>query len=272
MTAIDTARLDGHAGALHVVRWPNSSARYLAVLSHGYAEHVGRYGHVAAALREHGATVVGCDHAGHGRSDGERVSIHDLDDVVDDLHRVLEWAREGQPDLPVVLIGHSMGGTVAARYAQRFGDGLTALVLSGPLLGRWEAAEQLLELDPLPEIPIDPSTLSRDPAVGEAYAGDPLVWHGTFRRETLRALLACLERIREDGPIAGLPTLWVHGADDQLVPVGPSGEGVRALVADDERVEAVRPGARHEVFNEIDRAEVLAEVTGFLDRALAPSA
>ena len=268
MTVPETTRLNGHAGALHAARWPNPTARYLAVLSHGYGEHIGRYGHVAAALREHGATVVGLDHAGHGRSDGERVSIHDAEDVVDDLHLVIEWAREEQPDLPVVLIGHSMGGLIAARYAQRFGDVLSALVLSGPLLGRWEAAEQLLELDPLPEIPIDPATLSRDPAVGEAYAEDPLVWHGTFRRETLRALLTCLGCISEDGPVTGLPTLWIHGAEDQLVPLGPSREGARALVPDEQRSEVVRPGARHEVFNEIDRDELLAEVTRFVDGTL----
>jgi alpha-beta hydrolase superfamily lysophospholipase len=266
--APETTRRTGHGGALHVARWPNPQARYLAVLSHGYGEHLGRYEHVAAALVEHGAVVVGPDHVGHGRSEGEPVLIHDLDDVVDDLHEVIGWAREQHPDLPVVLVGHSMGGLIAARYAQRFGDELTALVLSGPVLGRWAAAEQLVDLDPIPEVPIDPATLSRDPAVGEAYADDPLVWHGTFRRETLRALLDGLADITEDGPLAGLPTLWVHGAEDELVPVDPSRAGVRALVPDEDREEDVRTGARHEVFNETDRDEVLATVTGFVDRIL----
>jgi alpha-beta hydrolase superfamily lysophospholipase len=267
--APETTTCTGHAGALHVARWPNPEARYLAVLCHGYGEHVGRYEHVADALVEHGAAVVGHDHVGHGRSEGERVLIHDFDDVVDDLHEVIDRAREQHPELPVVLVGHSMGGLIAARYAQRFGDELTALVLSGPVLGRWAAAEQLVDLDPIPEVPIDPATLSRDPAVGEAYAQDPLVWHGTFRRETLRALIDGLERVAEDGPIAGLPTLWVHGAVDELVPIDPSRAGVRALVPDDEdREEDERTGARHEVLNETDRDEVLATVTGFVDRAL----
>ena len=266
--ATETTTLNGHAGALHVARWPGRQARYLAILSHGYGEHIGRYDHVADALRDHGATVVGHDHAGHGRSEGERVLIHDFDDVVDDLHGVIGWAREEHPDLPVVLIGHSVGGMVAARYAQRFGDGLTALVVSGPVLGRYEAAELLVDLDPMPEVPIDPTTLSRDPAVGEAYAQDPLVWHGTFRRETLRAILACLETIRADRQVTGLPTLWLHGSDDQLVPIEPSRDGVRALVPDAQRSERVRTDARHEIFNEIDSDETLAEVTGFIGRVL----
>jgi alpha-beta hydrolase superfamily lysophospholipase len=202
-----TATLDGHAGALHVERWPRGDARYLAVLCHGYGEHIGRYDHVADALLEHGATLVGLDHAGHGRSEGAPVLIADYDEVVADLHHVVTWAREAEPGVPVVLVGHSMGGMIAARYAQLHGDELTALVLSGPVLGRWEAADQLLALDPIPEVPIDPTTLSRDPAVGEAYAADPLVWHGSFQRTTLEALRTCLGRIEEGGEAADLPTL-----------------------------------------------------------------
>jgi alpha-beta hydrolase superfamily lysophospholipase len=264
----ETTTLDGHAGALHVASWPNPEARYLAVLCHGYGEHIRRYDHVAAALRDHGATVVGHDHCGHGRSEGDPVLVHDFEDVVDDLHRVITAAREDHPDLPVVLIGHSMGGMIAARYAQRHGDELSALVLSGPVIGRWEAAEQLVAADPIPEVPIDPDTLSRDPAVGKAYAEDPLVWHGSFRRETLQALLDCLDRIEGAGPVAGLPTLWVHGSDDRLVPIEPSSAGVRALVPDELRTEEVRTDARHEVFNETDADDVLARVAEFVDQHL----
>lgn len=263
-----TTTLTGHAGELHVVRWPNADARALAVLVHGYGEHIGRYGHVADALHGHGATVVGHDHVGHGRSAGERVLLEDVEPVVDDLHRVVAWARSDRPDLPLVLIGHSMGGMLAVRYAQRHGGQLAALVLSGPVLGSWEAAGQLLATDPIPDVPIDPAVLSRDPAVGEAYAQDPLVWHGPFRRKTLQALVDGLDRIARAGRIPDLPTLWVHGSDDQLVPIGPSREAIRELVPDEHRTEVVRRGARHEVFNELDRDEVLAEVTGFIDRVL----
>ena len=97
-------------------------------------------------------------------------------------------ARADHPGLPVVLVGHSMGGLIAARFAQRYLDELAALVLSGPVVGGNPAFEMLLEMDPIPEIPIDPAILSRDPAVGAAYAADPLVYHGPFHKATLRAL------------------------------------------------------------------------------------
>lgn len=265
MTSARTETIAGTTGTLHVATWePSEPPRCLAVLVHGYGEHLGRYEHVAAHLTAHGAVVTGPDHLGHGRSDGERVLIADLEDVVADLGRVVALARERHPDLPLVMIGHSMGGLIAARYAQQAGEDLTALVLSGPVLGRWEAAELLLAAPEIPEVPIDPDTLSRDPAVGAAYVADPLVWHGTFRRETLEALVAALAKVTESGPVASLPVLWIHGEDDQLVPVGPTRDGVAALVPAEQLTADVRAGARHEVLNETDREAVLAEITTFL--------
>jgi alpha-beta hydrolase superfamily lysophospholipase len=255
----------GHAGDLVARTWARPDARYVALLCHGYGEHIGRYEHVAGALVRHGAVVHGVDHAGHGRSAGERVLIHDYEQVVADFHELA--ARTREPDLPTVLIGHSMGGMIAARYAQRYGSELGALVLSGPVLGRWDAASNLLTLDEIPDTPIDPDTLSRDPAVGTAYAADPLVWHGRFARPTLEALVGCLDRIRADGPVGDLPTLWVHGAEDQLVPIDGTREGIECLRGS-RFEERTYPAARHEVFNETNRDEVLAEVTAFIDRAL----
>ena len=110
--------------------------------------------------------------------------------------------KERHPGLPLVLVGHSMGGMIGARYAQRHGDELSGLVLSGPVLGTWTAATDMLALDEIPDDPLDVSTLSRDPAVGEVYAADELVWHGPFKRTTLEALDAGLRTIN-DGPKLG---------------------------------------------------------------------
>ncbi|MDQ4084559.1 MAG: lysophospholipase [Actinomycetota bacterium] len=258
---------DGYHGRRAARTWPSPDARYVALLCHGYGEHIGRYEHVAEALVEHGAVVHGVDHVGHGRSDGERVLIEDCEPVVGDLHLLAEHATERDPGLPVVLIGHSMGGMLAARYAQRYGDTLAALVLSGPVLGRWDAASSLLAMEEIPDTPIDPDTLSRDPTVGKAYVDDPLVWHGRFRRTTLEALARCLGTISNSGPLGALPTLWVHGEDDQLVPIVGTRTGIEELRGSD-FTERTYPEARHEVFNETNRDEVLHDVLRFVDRAL----
>ncbi|WP_432185561.1 lysophospholipase [Streptomyces tendae] len=260
--------LTGTRGRIAVREWPGGRPRYVALLVHGYGEHTGRYEEVAGVLNGHGAAVYAPDHAGHGRSDGERVVVEDFEDVVTDVHAVAELARAAHPELPVVMIGHSMGGLIAARYAQRHPGELTALVLSGPVIGDWELPRRLLALEEIPDTPISPASLSRDPSVGAAYAADPLVWHGPMKRPTLEAFVRTLATVAQGGDVGRLPLLWVHGDDDRLVPLPGSRVGVEPLSGGD-LTERIYPGARHEVFNETNRAEVFADVTRFLDGVLA---
>ncbi|WP_447005485.1 alpha/beta fold hydrolase [Saccharothrix isguenensis] len=255
------SNVPGHAGELAVRTWPNLDARWLAVLVHGYGEHSGRYGHVAEALVEAGALVVAADHVGHGRSEGERALITDFDGVVADVGATVSSAAS---DLPTVLVGHAEGGLVAARYAQR--NPLSALVLSAPVLGTWQGLD-LLGRAEVPDVPLDPDLLSRDPEVGKRYAADPLVWHGPYRRETLEALERALDDVNYGPALEHLPTLWLHGDADDLVPLADTRTGtdrLRGLLFE----ERVYPGARHEVFNETNSAEVLADVTEFVRRVL----
>jgi alpha-beta hydrolase superfamily lysophospholipase len=257
------SNVTGHAGELAVHTWPNLEARWLAVLVHGYGEHLGRYEHVAAALLEAGALVVGGDLVGHGGSEGERALITDVDALVADVHAV---TRSIATSLPTVLIGHSVGGLIAARYAQVHGHELSALVLSAPVLGSWPGLD-LLSADEIPDTPIDPSLLSRDPDVGTAYAADPLVWHGGPKRRTLESLERALDAVGSGEPLGDLPTLWLHGDDDRLVPIADTRAGTDRLRGS-EFTERVYPGARHEVFNETNRDEVLADVVDFVHRSL----
>src|SRR4051812_8114095 len=134
MTASDFD-IAGTRGRIVVHRWAVDEPRYVALLSHGYGEHARRYDHVAARLNADGAAVYAPDHHGHGLSDGERALAEDLEGAVDDLHLVADRAAADSPGLPTALIGHSMGGLIATRYAQRHGDELAALVLSGPAVG-----------------------------------------------------------------------------------------------------------------------------------------
>jgi alpha-beta hydrolase superfamily lysophospholipase len=169
----------GTRGRLTAREWPAERPAYVALLVHGYGEHIGRYEEVAGVLTRHGAAVYGVDHVGHGRSDGERVLIEDFEDVVTDVHTVAERARAGHPDLPVVMVGHSMGGLIASRYAQRHPGELTALVLSGPVIGDWELPRTLLALEEIPDTPISPSALSRTRR--SARRTRRTRWYGTAR-------------------------------------------------------------------------------------------
>lgn len=260
--------LTGHAGALVGRSWPLQRPRWVAVIAHGYGEHTGRYDWVAARLNGADAAVYAADHVGHGRSDGQRVLISDYEPVVEDLHLVVQHAAAEHPGLPIVLIGHSMGGLIAARYTQLHAEALAATVLSGPVLGSWATVDQLLALEEIPSTPIDPGTLSRDPAVGTAYAEDPLVWHGDFLRPTLEGMQEAMRTITEAGSVGEHPLLYLHGEDDRLVPLPASWEGLLELRGP-RTFTKTYPGAQHEIFNEIDRDEVLADVIGFVEGVLS---
>ncbi len=247
-------------GRVQVRDWPVDAAARLVVLVHGYGEHIGRYEHVAAALNARGSAVVGPDHVGHGRSEGEPALVEDFEPIVDDLRAVVQDARGS---LPVVMVGHSMGGLIAARYAQRFPEDLAGLVLSGPAVGLSPVLEGWLA-DP-PSDPIDGAVLSRDPAVGEAYAADPLVYHGGWKVPTLQAFIAADDAIAAGPGLGALPLLYVHGGDDQLVPVALARPVVERIAGADSEL-VVIDGARHEVFNETDQDETIARVASFAER------
>lgn len=260
-TTLDDGRI-----VIHI--WSDDDPRYIALIAHGYGEHAHRYDHVAERLVADGAVVYAPDHFGHGRSQGERALVSDVQLLSDDLGAVEALARDEHRGLPVVLIGHSMGGLIATYYAQRRGDGLSALVISSPAIGPNPDIEALITMDPLPEIPIDPDVLSRDPEVGRAYAEDPLVYHGPFQRETLQAFGAALQAVATGGKLGPYPVLWIHGDADQLVPIAGTRETIE-LIRGDRLEQRIYEGGRHESFNEINRDEVIADVVAFVGRALS---
>jgi alpha-beta hydrolase superfamily lysophospholipase len=102
----------GSHGTLVARTWTarDSQPSHIALIAHGYGEHIGRYDRVAEAFVRNGAVVYGVDHLRHGKSHGERVLIADFEEVASDFHLLDEQARREHPGFPVVLLGHSMGG------------------------------------------------------------------------------------------------------------------------------------------------------------------
>jgi alpha-beta hydrolase superfamily lysophospholipase len=167
----------------------------------------------------------------------------------------------------LVVIGHSMGGLIAARYAQAHRGELAALVLSGPVIAPNPDFEALAEMDPMPEVPIDPAVLSRDPAVGEAYVADPLVYNGPFKAPTLRAMFGAIHALANEPGFDQLPVLWIHGEEDALAPIEPTRTAFEHLRGSATEEKVYRE-ARHEIFNETNQDEVLDDVVAFINRAL----
>jgi alpha-beta hydrolase superfamily lysophospholipase len=117
-------------------------------------------------------------------------------------------------------------------------------------------------------VPINPSWLARDPEVGQRYLDDPLVWHGPFKRPTLEALVASIDRVASGGDLGSVPTLWIHGEEDPLAPLPQAREAVERIRGT-QLEERVYREAKHEILNETNQDEVLADVIAFVERALS---
>lgn len=242
--------------------WEPEVTTGVALVAHGYAEHAERYAHLAGALAEHGIATYAPDHLGHGRSGGERALIVDFDHVVDDLAAVGRLALDDHPGVGLVVVGHSMGGLLASRLVQRGALPTTGLALLGAVLGDWAWAREALAQEVLPEGTSDPAGMSRDPAAAADYAEDPLIYHGPYKRPLLQAEVAALDASSAQLARITVPVAVLHGTEDPFVPPDPTIEAVGRTSAPWHRVH-LYPGARHELVNETNRAEVLDDLVRF---------
>ncbi|MEP7215656.1 MAG: lysophospholipase [Anaerolineaceae bacterium] len=254
--------------------------RGVAAICHGFAEHSGRYGEVAAYLNGRGYVVEALDLRGHGRSDGVRVHVHSFNEYLNDLHRFLKNVRRRNPGLPVVLLGHSMGGGIAVLYVIARQPDLAGVVLSGPAVGSdfiklsraRRLALKLLSVAPRLRLPSLPATaVSRDPAVVRAYEEDPLVFRGGSTVAHAVAGARAINRAARDMEQIDLPLLILHGTADTLVPVGGSEELNRRARSPDKALKLYE-GLYHEVLNEPERLDVLGDIAAWLDERILPVA
>jgi len=270
---------------LRVREWGGDGAKGTIVIVHGLGEHAGRYAHVAARLNASGWAVVGYDQRGHGTSPGARGRIAAPDDLPADLAAVIDEVRRGSPRR-VVVLGHSLGGLVAARFVaaglesprpawQRDVD---ALVLSSPALDigitapRRALVATLAALAPNLGVgnALDVNAISRDAAVVAAYRADPLV-HDRIAPRLVRFLADAGEHVRALAPSWAVPTLLLYACSDRLVV--PAGSAAFAAAAP-QGVVTARAFAPlfHEIFNEPERDEVFAVLLAWLGTlAASPS-
>lgn len=260
------ATFDGSVGSIHYEKWePENAPTCIVVIVHGYAEYAARYAHLAHRLNADGAAVYGQDHMGHGHSDGERALITDFGEVVADLRVLVDIATKAHPGLPVVMIGHSMGGLLASRFAQTYVDDVAGIGLLGAVIGDWTWAREALALPELPPGSTDFSGMSRDADAVESYATDPLIYRGRYKRPLLEAEMIALDQFQADVDHLTMPVLFCHGDDDPFVDYRTSLAAVESMPSTDKTIR-VYEGARHELVNETNRDEVIEEIARFVAR------
>lgn len=291
---------------VHALEWlPQGQPRAVVQIVHGVAEYVGRYDHVARFLTERGFLVCGEDHLGHGKTvdDGKYGYFGPRggwDLVVRDIRRLRELQGEKYPGVPYVMLGHSMGSFLTRTYLIRWPGTVDGAVLSGtgqepaPLvaLGKALAGGLCLlrggdSVSPLVNAmslgaynkKFAPNRtgadwISRDEAVVDTYLKDPLC---TFMPTVamFRDMMGGLQYIADRNNLARMdketPVYFLSGDRD---PVGAMGKGVEKVVrmfrkagCRDVSVK-LYPEGRHEMFNELNRDEVMADLLDWLESKL----
>lgn len=255
---------------------PDAEARAVVLLVHGLGEHSSRYQHFAEHLTARGFAVFTLDHYGHGKSDGRMGYVERFSVYLDGVGALLSKAQDEHPQLPLFLVGHSMGGLIAATFLLENQDVFKACVLSGPALKSDQAPPALLlalvrllsKLVPtVPMIQLDATGVSRDPAVVEAYVNDPLVYHGKLSARLIAELSETMDDTLSRANEIRIPVMLMHGDKDALTAPSGSQKMFDSVSSDDKNLK-IYPGLFHEIFNEPEKDEVLSDMSTWLEARL----
>jgi len=274
------SKWEGHDGITFFMQgWePDNEPKALIALVHGLGEHSGRYAHVGKVMTDAGYALVGFDLRGHGKSGGARGHSLSLNVYMQDMRQFFALTAQRYPELPHFLYGHSFGGLLSLSYAIQYSAGLKGVMVTGAAL-RSSLQEQKVKITVakllgafLPAMTVqsglDPTTISRDRKVVDAYVNDSLVHDSTslgFGKSALSAIDLCFAHARE----FSIPLLIMHGTGDKLT--YPSGsEDFARLVgeAGNDVTLKLWDGLYHELHNEPEKAEVFKFMTERLDKQL----
>ena len=251
------------ADTLKIREWKVKKPKAQVFLIHGYAEHTGRYGHLADRLNDEGYHVIGYDQVGHGISDGERAYIPRFDYYVWDLEQIInEYRKE---EIPTVLFGHSMGGLVVLSHCIVYRKDFAGVITSGTALQEGKDASGILKFfaplfgEVFPKMKttkIGTQDISRDEEIVEQYENDPLVYHDGMKA---RLGIEMLRRMKKTSKVADLfsqPALFMHGGADRLT--NPDGTiHFHDNCSSTDKDLKIWEGCYHELINEPEKEEIM---------------
>jgi alpha-beta hydrolase superfamily lysophospholipase len=286
MTALPLVRTfkDAYGVEITFYEWPVASAKGVVQLAHGLGEHARRYDHVAAALNRAGFSVYADDHRGHGVTGANQIKNGSIKKqgnlgkggmtaTIAQVHKLTTLIREENPALPIFLIGHSWGSMLAQKVIQSHAGDYSGVVLSGSTLmlpGVAPTSGFNKKWDKQPNS-MGKEWLSRDLEVGKKFNADPLIFSETAIQVFGFFEVAKLLGTPSKSLPNELPVMLIAGSEDPL-----GGEKGNTMLMNAFRKAGVQdvtlvvyPEARHEVFNELNKEEVLADVVQWLNTSLS---
>ena len=253
---------------------PDGHQRGTVLISHGYAEHSGRFHHYIRALAADGWRVVAFDHYGHGKSEGMNGLIFRMKHWAYEIDNFVDRIRSKHPDLPLIVLGQSGGSAATIRYAAAHQEKINAIVLSSMYLQNGEPVNPALIISarilnfivPMLAVkPFDAQYLSLDPEVISDYRSDPLVYNGSVRVRTGLELIGSYRPVLAAAPDIKIPALFLHGTADRIASLEAVRE-VFELYGSEQKELKLYDGLYHELHNEKEGPEIISYVVGWLDR------
>lgn len=251
---------------------PTGKIRAAVVITHGQGDHGGRYMYTADQIVREGFSVWAADLRGHGKSGGQRGHVENFDDYLADTRRVIEKAKEDNPQVKPFLLGHSLGGLIVLDYAEKIGSSISGVIASAPLLRLkmqvppWKVAlgKALSSLAPTMSMKtgLDPNLLSHDQEVVRNYINDPLV-HGVASTRFYTELIHEVNETLQGGKKLTIPCLVMVGTGDGIVDSSTTQEFFKTIASPDKTLK-VYEGLYHEVLNEPDKQKLLDEINSWV--------
>jgi alpha-beta hydrolase superfamily lysophospholipase len=253
---------------------PDQTPRGVVAIVPGFNSHSGYYAWVAERLVAQGLAVYAIDLRGRGKSEGERFYVQKFEDYVNDVHEFVTLARAHQPGLPIYLLGHSAGGVVSCLYAIEHQEELAGLIcesfafkIPAPDFAL-AVFKGLAHIAPHARIlHLKNEDFSRDPAIVEAMNADPLIENEKQPTETLASMVRADELLEKGFANMTLPVLILHGTEDKATKPSGSQQFFDTVGSIDKTLKFYE-GGYHDLLNDTDRDEVMADVSAWVDRQL----
>lgn len=273
--AVSSTKICKDGNPIHIRDWPlppDATPRGMIVIVHGLGEHIGRFDHVAAHFNSWGFSVRGYDQYGHGKTGGARGGLPSNFRMLDDLADIVDDTRKGMdPNTPLILLGHSMGGLVVGRFVGLNTRPVDALIMSSPALDPGLSLVQKMLLAVVPAIApnlrvsngVDAQYLSHDKKVVSDYLADPL-GHDRISGRLARFIAKTGPQTVALAPQWKVPTLLIYSGDERVLE--PLGSTRFAETAPKDLVASKKfDKMYHEIFNELDAMPVFDTVRKWLD-------
>lgn len=255
---------------------PDGECKAAILIVHGLGEYSGRYMNVVNHLVPKGYALYGFDLYGHGKSDGQREFVQSFEDFTSTVGEYKAMVKSWQPDKPIFILGHSMGGLIVTTYLLDHSEEFQGAVISAPSVmipdginkGTIFAGKVFSKIAPkMGVMGLDANGVSRDPEVVKAYVNDPMVFHGKTTARLSSELLGAIMLANEEMEKITVPFIAVQGSEDYLVnPAGTKMLYERASSKD--KTLKIYEDLYHEVFNEPEHDQVLSDVEAWLDAHL----